>query len=135
MKGNTPLSAEEREAISRELTTQRSCREIGRFLGWHHSVIAREVERNGGAAEYRAAAAQQRAPETRKRPKLRKLVRNNRLHEFARDRMSRKWSSLGEVRSQPDRSGGRVLSPALLGKQSAIPALSWWKQSRWSIAR
>ncbi|WP_425393541.1 helix-turn-helix domain-containing protein [Actinokineospora enzanensis] len=37
------LGSEKRETISRELCTGRSFRCIGRLLGRHHSVIAREV--------------------------------------------------------------------------------------------
>ncbi|WP_342663438.1 helix-turn-helix domain-containing protein, partial [Actinokineospora enzanensis] len=50
------LGVEERETISRELRAGRSLRCIGRLLGRHHSVIAREVARNGGREGYRAAS-------------------------------------------------------------------------------
>ncbi|WP_342663437.1 helix-turn-helix domain-containing protein, partial [Actinokineospora enzanensis] len=63
------LGVEERETISRELRAGRSLRCIGRLLGRHHSVIAREVARNGGREGYRAASAVRRARRTCRRPK------------------------------------------------------------------
>ena len=60
MSGGVPLCAEERETISRELCRENSARGIAKLLGRHHSTIAREINRNGGAANYRAIAAQER---------------------------------------------------------------------------
>ncbi|WP_261561665.1 helix-turn-helix domain-containing protein, partial [Frankia tisae] len=48
------LTIEEREVISRELGKNRSARFIAKALGRHHSVISREIERNGGENVYRA---------------------------------------------------------------------------------
>ncbi|MGQ0775415.1 MAG: helix-turn-helix domain-containing protein [Pseudonocardiales bacterium] len=42
------LVAEEREIISGELEAERSSRWIGRLLNRDHSVISREIARNGG---------------------------------------------------------------------------------------
>ncbi|MDQ3765012.1 MAG: helix-turn-helix domain-containing protein [Actinomycetota bacterium] len=53
MSGGVPLCAEERERISRELRRETSARGIAKLLGRHHSTIAREINRNGGAANYR----------------------------------------------------------------------------------
>ncbi|WP_342779412.1 helix-turn-helix domain-containing protein [Amycolatopsis cihanbeyliensis] len=47
--GGVELCAHDREVISRELVRGRSCRTIGCSPGRNHSVISREVERNGGA--------------------------------------------------------------------------------------
>ena len=58
MSGGVPLCAEERETISRELRRETSARGIAKLLGRHHSTIAREIDRNGGGAHYRAIAAQ-----------------------------------------------------------------------------
>ncbi|MBV8539423.1 MAG: helix-turn-helix domain-containing protein [Pseudonocardiales bacterium] len=59
------MRVQEREIISREPGREKSARFIGKPLCRHHSTIAREIERNGGAAEYRATAAQERYDSTR----------------------------------------------------------------------
>ena len=89
-----PLRFEEREIISRELGRNPDCstRFIGKLLGRHHSTIAREVERNGGAEEYRAVDAQRRADENLRRPKDRKLESSQRLHNAVNDGLQEKWS-------------------------------------------
>ena len=69
-----PLTFEERETVSRELSGRpHSARLIGRLLGRHHSTISREIDRNGGAVAYRAVEAQRRCAAMRLRPKERKL--------------------------------------------------------------
>ena len=75
------LMVEEREIISRELGRNRSARCIGKLLGRHHSTISREIERNGGAEDYRAVEAQRRCEENLARPKDRKLESSRRLHD------------------------------------------------------
>jgi IS30 family transposase len=92
MSGAEPLRAQEREIISRELARDKSARFIGKLLGRHHSTIAREIERNGGAAEYRAIAAQERYDQYKVRPKERKLVTSTRLHDAVNEDMENKWS-------------------------------------------
>ncbi len=74
MSGGVPLCVEERETVSRELRRETSARGIARLLGRHHSTIAREINRNGGAANYRAIAAQERYESFTVRPKEHKLV-------------------------------------------------------------
>jgi IS30 family transposase len=61
-------------------------------LNRDHSVISREVARNGGRSEYRAVTAQHRADTCRSRPKSRLLERNRRLHDEVNDGLSKKWS-------------------------------------------
>jgi hypothetical protein len=51
------LKIEEREIVSRELSRKQSARQIGKILGRHHSTISREIDRNGGAVDYRAVEA------------------------------------------------------------------------------
>ena len=89
-----PLRFEEREIISRELGRNPDCstRFIGKLLGRHHSTIAREVERNGGAKEYRAVEAQRRAEENLLRPKERKLESSSRAHDAVNDGLREEWS-------------------------------------------
>jgi len=79
MSGGTPLCAEERETISRELRRENSARGIAKLLGRHHSTVAREINRNGGAVNYRAVAAQERYESFKVRPKEHKLVASARL--------------------------------------------------------
>jgi IS30 family transposase len=86
------LSADEREVISRELTKDASYRAIGRLLNRNHSVVAREVERNGGRESYRAVWAQRRADVNRARPKERILEMNQRLHDAVNDGLAQEWS-------------------------------------------
>ncbi len=91
MRG-TEILAEEREIISRELAADRSFRSIGRLLGKDHTVVSREVARNGGRVTYRAMVAQRRADDNRARPKPRLLETNTRLHDAVNDGLKRKWS-------------------------------------------
>lgn len=92
MSGAEPLCVQERETISRELGRENSARFIAKLLGRHHSTIAREIERNGGATEYRAVAAQERYEAGRARPKERKLVASARLHDAVNEGLEQKWS-------------------------------------------
>ncbi len=75
------ILAEEREIISRELAAGRSRRSIGRLLNRHHTVVSREVARNGGYSAYRAIPAQRQADKNRARPKPRLLETNTALHD------------------------------------------------------
>ncbi|WP_374065125.1 IS30 family transposase [Actinokineospora auranticolor] len=86
------LSAEERETISRELRARRSFRFIGRVLGRHHLVVAREVARDGGRLAYRALKSGKRAAVMRKRPKPRKLEQSGRLRDYVMAGLDRRWS-------------------------------------------
>ena len=106
------MCAEEREIISRELSRQRSARYIGKLLERHHSTIAREIERNGGAADYRACAAQERYESSKARPKERKLTASSRLHDAVNEGLKQKWSpeqiSARLVKEYPDDPEMRV---------------------------
>jgi transposase, IS30 family len=92
MSGGMPLCIEEREAISRELSRDNSARGIAKPLGRHHSTIAREINRNGGAANYRALAAQERYESSKVRPKEHKLVASSWLHDAVNEGLEQKWS-------------------------------------------
>jgi IS30 family transposase len=80
------------EIVSRELAKGESYRAIGRLLGRDHSVISREVARNGGREKYRAVRAQRRADSCRSRPKSRVLETNFRLHDAVNEGLAQKWS-------------------------------------------
>ena len=84
--------AEEREIISRELAVGSSFRHIGRLLNRDHSVVSREVRRNGGRSAYRVIPAQRRADEHRGRPKPRLLEENTVLHDAVNAGLEKKWS-------------------------------------------
>ena len=86
------LTVEDREVISRELSQERSARYIAAVLGRHHSGISREIERNGGAAAYRAVDAQARCDLMCARPKERKLVASKELHDAVNAGLVEKWS-------------------------------------------
>lgn len=91
MRG-TELLFEEREFISRELAVGSSYRCIGRLLKRDHTVISREVTRNGGRSAYRAIPAQRRADENRARTKQRILETNKALHDMVNAGLKKKWS-------------------------------------------
>jgi transposase, IS30 family len=55
-------------------------------------TIANEINRNGGAANYRALAAQERYESLKARPKERKLVTSSRLHDAVNEGLEQKWS-------------------------------------------
>ena len=67
-------------------------REIARRLGRDPSTISRELRRNaatrGGKLDYRASVAQWKAELLARRPKTAKLVANDRLREYVRERLS-----------------------------------------------
>ncbi len=86
------LSHEEREEISRELACGTSLRQIARDLNRSPSTISREVQRNGGADEYRAEKAEYRASEFAKRPKLCKLALNEKLRQRVATKLRKDWA-------------------------------------------
>jgi IS30 family transposase len=63
------LTLAEREEISRAIATGESIRSIAKSLGRAPSTISREINRNGGDEQYRAAQAEQAAWERARRPK------------------------------------------------------------------
>ena len=73
------LKLAEREEISRGLAAGWSLRRIAQHLNRDPATISREVKRNGGAASYRAAAADARAYEAARRPKRCRLALHGRL--------------------------------------------------------
>lgn len=93
------LCADEREVISRELAKDASLRAIGRLLDRNHSVIAREVDRNGGRESYRVVLAQRQADIKRTRPKVRILEQNQRLHDEVNHGLAQRWSP-GQISRQ-----------------------------------
>ncbi|MEM8636095.1 MAG: IS30 family transposase [Pseudomonadota bacterium] len=86
------LSLAEREEISRGLVAGFSLRLIADRLKRAPSTISREVNRNGGRRGYRAVKADKRAWEQALRPKVCKLVLNDRLRQAVIRKLKRFWS-------------------------------------------
>jgi IS30 family transposase len=91
-RSTVTLTLEEREEISRDLSSELSIREIARKLCRSASTISREVNRNGGRKLYRAAKADAAAWERAKRPKLCKLKLNKSLALMVAKKLQRSWS-------------------------------------------
>jgi hypothetical protein len=106
------LSFEERELIGLWRAQCVGVREIARRLHRDPSTISRELRRNaatrGGKLEYRGSVAQWKAELTARRPKTAKMVTNQRLHDYVRERLS------GQIR-RPD------------GSPAAGPTTAPWK--------
>jgi transposase, IS30 family len=88
----TALTLAEREEISRGLAARHSCRGIAARLGRAPSTVAREVERNGGRARYRAHSSERRAFRQARRPKSVKLATTPRLRSVVEAKLALKWS-------------------------------------------
>ena len=106
------LTLVEREEISRGLTAERSLRSIARNLGRAASTISREVRRNGGVKNYRAARSDTAAWDRAHRPKPCKLVGNDYLCRAISAKLTRKWSPQQIagwlMREHPDDENKRV---------------------------
>lgn len=86
------LSLAEREEISRSMVAGESIRSIARALGRAASTVAREIQRNGGAACYRANMAEQYAWDRALRPKPCKLLKNRELAQVVAQKLRQQWS-------------------------------------------
>jgi len=86
------LTLAEREEISRGVASQLSLRSIAAQLGRSPSTISREVKRNGGDGNYRAAQADQAAFDRGCRPKLCKLACNRQLSRAVAAKLQLNWS-------------------------------------------
>lgn len=86
------LSFAEREEIALLVVQDRGVREIARAIGRDPSTISRELRRNaatrGGKPEYRASIAQWKAQLAARRPKVAKLVADQRLHAYVQERLA-----------------------------------------------
>ncbi len=86
------LTSQEREEISRGLSSQLSIRQIAEQLNRSPSTVSREVNRNGGRKLYRANKADTAAWERAKRPKPCKLLLNKALAKLVAMKLNRSWS-------------------------------------------
>jgi hypothetical protein len=92
VRSRLALTLCEREEISRGLITKMSLRSIAQSLRRSASTISREVRRNGGANNYRAAPSDAAAGDRAHRPKPCKLVGNDYLCRAISAKLTRKWS-------------------------------------------
>ncbi len=106
------LTLAEREEISRGLRAQQSLRSIARALRRSASTISREVRRNGGVKNYRAAQSDTAAWDRAHRPKPCKLAGNDYLCRAISAKLTRNWSPQQIagwlMREHPDDENKRV---------------------------
>jgi len=86
------LTLFEREEISRGIVCQQSLRSIASHLNRSPSTISREIKRNGGYDDYRAAQADQAAWDRTRRPKLCKLATHPSLSRKVAAKLMKNWS-------------------------------------------
>jgi len=86
------LTTTEREEISRRLAQGESIRAIGRMLRRAPSTISREIARNHGRAQYRAAAADRGAWRRTRRPKPCRLAVRPALRRIVAAKLALRWS-------------------------------------------
>jgi IS30 family transposase len=86
------LTFAEREEIAILHAQHLAVREIARRVGRHPSTISRELRRNvvihSKTVIYRASTAQWHAEQRAQRPKIAKLVTNDRLREYVQERLA-----------------------------------------------
>ncbi len=86
------LTLSEREEISRGVVARRSIRLMARLLGRSPSTVSREVRRNGGYDQYRAAVADELAWVRAHRPKRCKLAKHPPLRRAVARKLLLNWS-------------------------------------------
>jgi IS30 family transposase len=92
MARGVPLGLMERHYIAIGIRKGLSNRAIAEWIGRHHSVVSREIVRNGGREKYWSYQAQGRASDQRRRPKPRKLLTNPGLWEAVLAGLRKRWS-------------------------------------------
>ena len=86
------LTLSEREEISRGIVAQQSIRSMASLRGRSPSTVSREVRRNGGYDQYRAALADESAWVRARRPKRCKLAMSPRLRQAVARTLRLNWS-------------------------------------------
>jgi len=86
------LTLVEREVVSRGIAACHSIRAIARELCRPASTVSREIGRNGGYDQYRAAAADDQAWDRALRPKPCKLATNKYLQRVISNKLTINWS-------------------------------------------
>lgn len=108
------LSSAEREEIALFRAQGAGVREIARRIGRSASTISRELRRNASTRsywlDYKASTAQWHAERRARRPKVAKLVVNDRLREYVQDRLA------GVVRTAAGRNLAGPTAPEWKGR-------------------
>lgn len=86
------LTLGEREEISRGVAQGDSLRCVARRLGRAPSTISREIQRHGGATDYRASLAEAAAWTRGRRPKRCRLATSPRLRRVVIARLRQQWA-------------------------------------------
>jgi len=86
------LTLAEREEISRAVAEGQPVRSIAARLDRAASTVSREIKRNGGRANYRAADADDAAWDRALRPKVCKLTEDRALARIVADKLRLLWS-------------------------------------------
>ena len=86
------LTLSEREEISRGIAVHQSARSMARLLGRSASTVSREISRNGGCDDYRAALADDQAWARARRPKRCKLATNPWLRQAVAKKLRSNWA-------------------------------------------
>ena len=86
------LSLQEREEISRGLSTGESMRCIAKRIDRSPSTVSREIKRNGGAKRYRAAHAEECTWARAKRPQSYALQHNSALADLVTQKLLLRWA-------------------------------------------
>jgi IS30 family transposase len=100
-RSSKQLSLDDREEISRGLAREESFALIADRLGRPTSTVSREVNRNGGREQYRAASADRATCGRARRPKATKLDQQPALQLFVKNGLEQNWS--------PEQICGRLL--------------------------
>lgn len=116
------LSFAEREDIAIWHAQHLGVREIARRLGRDPSTISRELRRNVSTRTYRldykASIAQWHTERRARRPKVAKLVTNDRLRQYVQDRLS------GAIRTSNGKEVAGPPGPQWKGPKQAAPRRS-----------
>lgn len=87
------LTIYDRQKIQYWLRTKQSLREIAEVIRKDHSVLSREIQRNGGDRnKYRADTAQALADRRRHQKRLGKLDKHPELKKFVLNQLEKDWS-------------------------------------------
>jgi len=86
------LTLSEREEISRGIAVHQSARSMARLLDRSASTVSREISRNGGYDDYRAALADDQAWARARRPKRCKLATNPWLRQAVAKKLRSNWA-------------------------------------------
>ena len=123
------LTLHDREEISRGLASGRSLRAISAGLGRAPSTISREVQRHGGRAQYRPAAADVCTWYRARRPKPCRLATSAALRALVAAKLAADCAGLGRAPStisrEVQRHGGRAQY-----RPAAADVCTWYRARR-----